>query len=588
MGPNDGGRRFVRICSLETEFGLVSNLIAHSLRTRDQVADLLEDAIMQQHRWVRCNSFGRAQRSERSRNMVKIREGEFIENGSRIYYDTGHFEWANPEAIEPYAVVLYEKATESNLVDALELVNQQAKAISPDGWVMLVKNNIDYTGDITYGCHENYSLFNAGNKNKDVFSRLVDDLVPFLVTRQIFTGAGRVGTRTAKPDDPAAFQLAQRSDFIETVSSVKTREDRSLINMRDEPLTTLPHLRRLHLILGDSNMSEWSTYLKVGTTALVLSAIEENLIGGHWRLSDPISALHQISRRWRDTRISLRAGGKATALKIQFEYWNIVAKMCVELPDKHYAHQIVRAWRETLEDLDDLSPRLARRLDWAIKENALFKPVLKSANTDWDEVGIWSYVIRQTLRIACPPEDANVLDWLGQYLSSQELAQIKSYVNSHHLDWKNYLPQRKILGRLWEMDLRYHDLSPQNGFYAYLDQSEQIDHLIMDGSTVVMAKRQPPANTRAWERGQLIEKCGGQSSNLEMDWDKMLVLDSQTKVELPNPFQAEQIPLAIKQRLMSLQAGPVGTKASKPVQGMPGSISNFQVKVIKVDTLRKD
>jgi proteasome accessory factor A len=226
---------------LETEYALVSNLLTQSSLSRENLADLIEETILSNHLWVRCNSFERRSSGRAGGGLVEIREGQFIENGSRVYYDAGHFEWANPETLDPHSAVLYEKAAECNLNEAVSQVNARLQGTHPGGWVMLAKNNVDYCSDASYGCHENYSLRRYDNRRKDIFARLADDLVPFLVTRQIFCGAGRIGARAAQPDDPIAFQLSQRADFIELLKSPNPREERGILNLRDEPLAEAQH-----------------------------------------------------------------------------------------------------------------------------------------------------------------------------------------------------------------------------------------------------------------------------------------------------------------------------------------------------------
>ena len=175
-----------RVCSLETEYALIGGGAARSL-SRDQLADLIENAILSAHTSVRCNSLGRRARPRAgAEELVQIREGHFIENGSRVYYDVGHIEWANPETVNPLSAVLYDKSAERNLAQALAQANADLQLRMPGGWLMLVKNNIDYSGDVSYGCHENYSLRRLDAQGNDIFVRLADDLAPFLVTRQIF------------------------------------------------------------------------------------------------------------------------------------------------------------------------------------------------------------------------------------------------------------------------------------------------------------------------------------------------------------------------------------------------------------------
>ncbi len=534
-----------RICSLETEYALVSNLLTKEVLSREQLADLVEEAILDNHLWVPCNSFGRRPQARQiGDNLIKIREGQFIANGSRVYYDVGHFEWANPETLDPRSALLYDKAAERNLAEAVALANEQLQKTYPDSWVMLVKNNIDYHGEASYGCHENYSLRRYDDQGQDVFTRLVDDLAPFLVTRQIFCGSGRIGTRLVHPDDPVAFQLSQRADFIEVLQSAKTREERSLLNLRDEPLADQQKWRRLHLILGDSNMAEFATFLKIGTTSLILDLVEANLLRGRWALRDPIGALHRVSREGQGTALPLQQGGQATALEIQRGYRQLAQQMVSSLPVTHFAHQIVGDWGQTLDDLARGGTWLHQRFDWAIKLHHFFDGVLQAANTDWEELGYWNYVVEQTNKVPLPADaEADIPGHLRRYLPQADVQQLEHYVEKNRLDWRFYVTHRRLLNKLREIDFRYHDINPKHSLYALLTgQNGKVERIITP-QEIVAAQRNPPENTRAWQRGQIITLSLDRNVKLEMDWDKVSLVRSNRMLAMPDPFAPVQINL---------------------------------------------
>ena len=570
-----------RICSLETEYALVSNLITNALLTRENLAGQIEKTLCTQHAWVRCNSINPQRQanqvSTRHSGLVQPLEGQFIENGSRVYLDVEHLEWANPETLSPLSALLYEKAAERNLIEAVQEVQNQQRAKYPDSWIMLVKNNIDYTETTSYGCHENYSLRRFDQQGRDVFDRLIDDLIPFLVTRQIICGAGRIGTRTTLPDDPYAFQLSPRADFIEQTMSRNPREERGILNLRDEPLADEHQWRRLHLIAGDSNMSDMANYLKIGVTAIVLSLLENNQIIGRWALKEPVSALRQVSRDWRHARLALRGGEYTDALTIQRSYWQMAARMVDDFPLNHFSHQIIALWRETLDDLENDSPQLARRFDWAIKQHWLFNGLLRSIDADWQELGYWYYVVQCTQHLPLPPQSQSAAEWLKHQLPFTHFHKLNHYVKNNRLEWSLYPSRRQLFDRLREADFRYHDIMPQTGLYAFLAQrSKHIDRLLENEEEILYAQRHPPQNTRAWQRGELITLSNKKGLKMEMNWDRVRLLDSDRVLLMRDPFN----PKPISSELLPESA------SSKPPSRSISSPQKVQIKIVNIEQLK--
>lgn len=562
-----------RICSLETEYALVSNFRVENSNPHDVLAEQIESAIRADFDWVKCNSFGRNAR-EAARSLVQIREGQFIQNGSRVYYDIGHFEWANPETIDPMDSLTYDKAAERNLIDAVGQVARRLRQAQPDLVVMLVKNNLDYAAGTTYGCHENYSLLRTDNSGRNTFDRLSDDLVPFLVTRSLFSGSGRIGARMPSSTDPVSFQLSQRADFIEQSSSLQTRSDRSLLNLRDEPLADAGRYRRLHLIVGDSNMSEFAGYMKVGTTSLVLSAVEENLIRGRWALRDAVGALHRVSRDGVATSLTLVGGGQSTALDIQRGYCQLVAQMTASWPADHFAHRIVRDWMQVIEDLESNDERVYQRLDWAIKVRSLFQRPLKEAKTDLEEIGCWLYVLDQTREIQLPPEDDPPREWMQRFLERGKFQRLDAFVKERRLDWSLYGSRRRLISKLYELDFRYHHLDPENGLYFLLAQRSGLVERFLDEEVVSAARRTPPRTTRAWQRGQLIHLSRERQVDMEVDWDKVILTRTGRIIQMADPFIPEPISLGTIPEFGGIEAAPEPRK-------------KINIKIVNVQPLEK-
>jgi len=233
-----------------------------------------------------------------------------LENGGRLYVDGAHPEYSTPECTTPWDVVAYEKAGERLIQLCMENANRIRRE---EERLILYKNNTDGKGN-SYGYHENYLM------SRDIpFDRIVQNLVPFLVTRQIFAGAGKVGAENRGA--PANFQISQRADFFETLIDINTMAKRPIINSRDEPHADPRLFRRLHIIVGDTNMSEFSTFLKIGTTALVIGMIDNNCEVKGITLENPLKAIKEISRDLTlKKRIPLANGKSLTPIEIQKIY----------------------------------------------------------------------------------------------------------------------------------------------------------------------------------------------------------------------------------------------------------------------------
>lgn len=568
-----------RICSLETEYALISDLLNDKKYSRDNLAALIEQSILSTYDWARCNSFGRRSSVRAGDGIVEIREGHFIQNGSRVYYDAGHFEWSNPETLDPYHALLYDKAAERTLAETAAAVNKNLQLLHPGSSLALVKNNIDYYSDATYGCHENYSLLRFDNQGIDPFSRLADDFVPFLVTRQIFCGAGRIGARSVDANQPIAFQLSQRADFVKRVESTHTREERGLLNLRDEPLADVHRWRRLHLIVGDSNISEFATYLKIGVTSLVLDLFEANSIRGCWALQDPVHALHLVARDWQSGQLALRNGSKMSALAIQRAYHQMAGRWVSQQPAQDWRHKILQDWGQTLDDLEKQHPRITERLDWAIKNHYFFQRTLRAAQTDWSEMGCWDFIIAKTNHVALPAELVQEpLCWLEQNFVKTEVRQLKAYAQKHRLDWRLYAERRQLYHRLREIDVRYHDIHPATGLYRLLEKRNDIIQRLIPEDAIAQAQQQPPMTTRAWQRGQIIGLARKTNVDVELDWDKVRLTEIDQVLPMADPFIAEPLDLT---PMLNQQATP---------QPIPATAhrDKIMIKVLSVENLRQD
>src|SRR5438270_4018418 len=396
-------------------------------------------------------------------------ENVFLENGARLYLDTGfHPEYATPECDDITELVIHDKAGERIVED---LPHQWEKRLREDGIsgnTLLFKNNTDSAGN-SYGCHENYLV------SRDVsFQRLAEGLIPFFVTRQIFAGAGKV------LQTPRGFHycLSQRAQHICQEISGATTSSRSIINTRDEPHADAERYRRLHVIVGDSNMSEFATYIKLGTTALVLDMIEDGFFDRDYSLQSPVQAIRDISHdpTLRET-IKLKDGRSISALDLQLEYLEYATRYVDSIQADANTKDVLQKWTYVLETLQADPMQLNRELDWVIKR-----------------------------------------EW------------VQSYMDKNRLSWRD--PKISL------MDLQYHDIRPDRGIYYRLASRDMVDR-ITDDETIEAAKHRPPQTTRARLRGEFIRQANLKGKDYRVDWVYLKLNDPERETILcKDPFQS--------------------------------------------------
>jgi proteasome accessory factor PafA2 len=373
-----------------------------------------------------------------------------LPNGARYYVDHAHPEYSTPECAGARDLVIHDKAGERILERSLEL----AQDVLPPGERMAIyKNNTDGKGN-SYGCHENYLV-----DRRTSFAGIVRDLMPFFVTRQVYTGAGKVSAESSQADaENVVFQLSQRADFFEAEIGLETTLKRPIINTRDEPHADPEKYRRLHVIVGDANMSEISTFLKLGTTALVLKMIEDEFLPD-LSLDNPVAALHVIS--WDPTlktTVPMADGRQVTAVELQWEYLDHAKKYAKEHDPTSANLDVLQAWEATLTALEEDPMNLARELDWVVKYRLL-----------------------------------------------------EAYRERDGLDWRD--PKLALI------DLQYHDVRRDRGLYYKLVAGGKVDRMVTDAE-VELAVGQPPEDTRAYFRGNCIQKYP--NSIMAASWDSVI------------------------------------------------------------------
>ncbi|MGA8041015.1 MAG: Pup--protein ligase [Acidimicrobiia bacterium] len=436
-----------RIFGLENEYGVTCTLRGQRRLSPDEVARYL---------FRRVVSWGR------SSNV-------FLENGARLYLDVGsHPEFATPECDNLEDVVAHDKAGERILEGLVRGAEERLEEEGIRGEIYVFKNNTDSAGN-SYGCHENYLV----SRHKD-FHRTVDVLIPFLVTRQIFLGAGKL-TQTPRG---TAFSIAQRADHIwEGVSSATTRS-RPIINTRDEPHADAERYRRLHVIAGDSNMSEYATFVKVGTMVALLQMIERDVVFRDLSLENPIRAIREVSHDVTCRRkIKLANGRELSALDIQWEYLDRAMRFSRSPGFPAEVQTAIDRWEHLLTGLEKDPMTLDREVDWVIKHRLLER-----------------YSERRNLPMSDP--------------------------------------------RMSMMDLSYHDVDRKRGLYYLLESKDMVDRVVTD-EKVALAVRQPPQTTRARLRGAFIKAAKARKRDFTVDWVHLKLNDqAQRTVMCKDPFKA--------------------------------------------------
>jgi proteasome accessory factor A len=449
-----------RIFGLENEYGVTCTFRGQRRLSPDEVARYL---------FRRVVSWGR------SSNV-------FLRNGARLYLDVGsHPEYATPECDNLTELVTHDKAgeriLEGLLVDAERRLHEEGIA----GDVYLFKNNTDSAGN-SYGCHENYLVARHGE-----FSRLADILIPFLVTRQLLCGAGKV----LQTPRGAVYCVSQRAEHIwEGVSSATTRS-RPIINTRDEPHADAERYRRLHVIVGDSNMSETTMLLKVGATDLVLRMIEAGTVMRDLTLENPIRAIREVSHDITGRRkVRLASGREASALEVQREYYEKALDFCERRGIRTgTVEQVLELWGRTLDSIE---------------------------SEDLDRIG-------------------TEIDWVMKYKL------LERYRAKHNMTMSH--------PRVAQIDLAYHDIHRRRGLYYLLEKKGQAARICND-LKIFEGKSVPPQTTRARLRGDFIRRAQEQRRDFTVDWVHLKLNDqAQRTVLCKDPFRS------VDERVEKLIAG---------------------------------
>ena len=382
-----------------------------------------------------------------------------LTNGARLYVDHAHPEYSAPEVTNARDAVIWDKAGERVMEEAA----LRAATVPGQPRLQLYKNNIDNKG-ASYGTHENYLM-----SRSTPFTAVIAGLTPFFASRQVVCGSGRVGIGVS--GEEAGFQLSQRADYIEVEVGLETTLKRGIINTRDEPHADADKYRRLHVIIGDANLAEYSTYLKVGTAALVLDLIESGLRFDHLKLADPVRSVHTISHDpTLKATVELANGRKFTGLDVQSAYHDMVTEHLDRIEPDAVAKDVLRVWGEVLDALRRDPMECADRLDWPAK-----------------------------LRL------------------------LEGYRARDGLNWNS--------PRLQLVDLQYSDVRLDKGLYNRLVTRGSMKRLVSEDE-VRAAITTPPTDTRAFFRGRCLERYP--SSIAAASWDSVIFdLGRESLVRIP-------------------------------------------------------
>ncbi len=465
-----------RIFSLETEYAISFYSDSERKPGTGTIVDVLMRAVAESH---------------------GIPTSDYLLNGSRLAHDVGHAEWSLPECRSAREAAVYDKAADHLFIETV--VPRAEKRLARDGFIgrlAVTKNNADTFGN-TYGCHENYQMKRNADllMDEDFVRYVAQAFVPFLVTRQILAGSGHLTSQRVLggSGQNIHYELSQRSGFIQTVVSRDTTRSRPIFNLgREGESFTVGNYRRLHLIMGDANMSGWATWIKLGSTGLMLRLAEDLFFDDVPTLRDPVSALKAISRD-PAAKVPLQNGDQMTALDIQWRYYDLADAYLTLFDTTNEDEELMEEWGKALEDFEQDATRLRDRADWAIKRQM-----------------------------------------------------IDRFLQQHDLTMNEPVTDAAIITELQALNLRYHELSPE-GLYSRVYPADTL----LTAEEITAAQEYPPPYTRARIRGEiirLVKECG-----LQGGADRWMDVDLQNeRLTIADPLEFDHPRLAVWDRPWAL------------------------------------
>jgi proteasome accessory factor A len=456
----------LRILGTETEFGIIARStgnpdpVANSLRLISHCPHLpAPNAIWDyenEHPFLDARGFLVEGELERPGTSYNRQLNKILSNAGRLYVDGAHPEYSTPECSNPREVLAYERAGDQIVAECLARLNTSVG----EEEFLVYRNNSDGKGN-SFGYHENYLL-----SRTVPFERIATILLPFFVSRPIICGAGKVGAENGM--EPTPYQISQRADFFESVLDLNTMVNRPIINTRDEPHAHQSQYRRLHVIVGDSNMCEVSTFLKVGTTAIIMDMLEQQESLPHFELADPVKAIKEVSRDLTvKASLPLQNGQYTSAIAIQRAFLQAAHDFYTTRALSPITKEILVLWERILDTLERDPFDLRREVDW---------------------------VAKQVLML--------------------------SYMDRKHCSWDD--------PRVAMMDLQYHDIRPSKGLYYALERTGQIERLTLDDE-IDRACQTAPKFTRAFFRGACLQRFPQQVYG--MSWTSILLESGSSEIK---------------------------------------------------------
>lgn len=465
-----------KVCGIETEYGIQhvggdgNPINSSSLLVNAYLSDLARVAWDFEDENPGNDARGFAREGSLAPEVETHLVNAVLTNGARYYVDHAHPEFSTPECLTAAELVCFDKAGEEVLRRSMAAVD---RLLPPGQSIVVYKNNSDGKGN-SYGTHENYLMDRAVP-----FNRIAQQVTAHFVTRQIFCGAGKVGTETSGAPADVTFQISQRAEFFEERIGLETTLKRPIVNTRDEPHADPQRFRRLHVIVGDANLAEVSTFLKVGTTALVLAMIEDDVLeGAALVLADPVRAIRQVAADpTLQATVALTDGRQITALAVQWELFERARKYaetrgCAAVGGTDAGEAILARWEGVLHGLETDLSSVSAQVDWVAK-----------------------------------------------------LQLLQAYQDRHHLAWDDR--------RLAAVDLQYHDLRVGKSLFDRLDTEQ-----IVDRASIAAAVTEPPRSTRAYFRGRCLARWAPAVTSA--NWDSLvfdLGVDPLRRVPMMDPLR---------------------------------------------------
>ena len=501
------------LLGLETEFGF-SALDRQGERCDDKVLGLM----------IACVR-------KRVPNLLCARAGCFVANGGLLYVDTGgHLEWCTPECTSPLEAVRYLRAGEIMVANAARELERKRDLAR----IQIFKGNVDYTArNVTWGCHESYLYRN--------FERaLPRQLIPFLASRVIFTGAGGLSSSSSG----ICFRLSPRVEHLVRDVSNSSTDHRGIFHTKNEPLSGYEY-NRLHLICGDSNCSQFQSWLKIGTTMLVVAMVDAGLCpGAAVQLSNGVAAMRRFSA---DAGLRARIDGSehhdgVSALDIQRQYLAMAERYsgAALMPD--WADEICAAWRTTLDALEADPMSLVGKLDWPLKK-ALFERRMAAHDTvNMDSIEVWNTVLEDVVA-AIGSRQRNTVMVNSQLIEENRgrrgdlgaaIRRAGKRLQKHGLHWQQLDEFLKLRWELCELDMAFSDIS-ERGVFNALDQSGTLAHRLFDEEACAAAITEPPVAGRAKIRGEAIKNLFARHGRPgQCNWNS--VVADGAALDLHDPF----------------------------------------------------